>query len=372
MWFFPTTCWNNDSETDDSDDCSGCSDSGAVTPLEAAHHLREQWRGVPAARAVTYSAAPEAPLGPRRPQWRAATPLQPLWLSNTYVHSYLFLLRTRRRPCQALLVLSVAAICKITVGPTDKEQVVCCFVDAANNASAISVFTFGFSFFWLMFWVTHSIVTRADARMILFIRCNPTEFPNFASQLSQFVSTLRQILLNCDSAGMQIIHAEPRESEEAAEIVRGLGWLLHNDQLEAGSFAGMCDTALGAGAQFHRRQFNRTVCVHGEVPVGMIALGIVGPGANAAKFCGRRITPDAIYVLTHEMKACCMRPQIICSRFPASRTKPLIAHCKHSHKLPSAASCIPARCRCLRSSCRHCAACSTKPACHRHCLIMSW
>ena len=86
---------------------------------------------------------------------------------------------------------------------------------------------------------------------------------------------------------MEIIHTEPRESEEAAEIVRGLGWLLHNDQLEAGSFAGTCDTALGAGAQFHRRQFNRTVCVHGEVPVGMIALGIVGPGANAAKFCGR-------------------------------------------------------------------------------------
>jgi hypothetical protein len=28
-------------------------------------------------------------------------------------------------------------------------------IDAANNASAISVFTFGFSFFWLMFWVTH-------------------------------------------------------------------------------------------------------------------------------------------------------------------------------------------------------------------------
>ena len=97
---------------------------------------------------------------------------------------------------------------------------------------------------------------------------------------------------------MQIIHTEPRESEEAAEIVRGLGWPLHNDQLEAGSFAGMCDTALGAGAQFHRRQFNRTVCVHGEVPVGMIALGIVGPG-NAAKFCGRRITQDTIYVLTH-------------------------------------------------------------------------
>jgi hypothetical protein len=62
---------------------------------------------------------------------------------------------------------------------------------------------------------------------------------------------------------MELIHTEPRESEEAAEIVRGLGWLLHNDQLEAGSFAGMCDTALGAGAQFHRRQFNRTVCVHG-------------------------------------------------------------------------------------------------------------
>jgi AraC-like DNA-binding protein len=31
----------------------------------------------------------------------------------------------------------------------------------------------------------------------------------------------------------------------------------------------------------------------------MIALGIVGPGANAAKFCGRRLTPDTIYVLTH-------------------------------------------------------------------------
>jgi hypothetical protein len=77
---------------------------------------------------------------------------------------------------------------------------------------------------------------------------------------------------------MQIIHTEPCESEEAAEIVRGLGWLLHSDQLEAGSFAGMCDTTLGAGAQFLRRQFNRTVCVHGEVPVGMIALGIVGSG----------------------------------------------------------------------------------------------
>ena len=75
---------------------------------------------------------------------------------------------------------------------------------------------------------------------------------------------------------MQTIHTEPRESEEAAEIVRGLGWPLHNDQLEAGSFDGICDTTLGAGAQFHRRQFNRTVCVHGEVPVGMIALGIVG------------------------------------------------------------------------------------------------
>ena len=145
------------------------------------------------------------------------------------------------------------------------------------------------------------------------------------------------------SAVMEIIHTEPRESEEAAEIVRGLGWLLHNDQLEAGSFAGMCETALGAGAQFHRRQFNRTVCVHGEVPVGMIALGIVGPGANAAKFCGRRITPDAIYVLTHGDEGVLLRPQIICSRFPASRTKPLIAHCKHSHKLPSAASRIPAR-----------------------------
>ena len=98
---------------------------------------------------------------------------------------------------------------------------------------------------------------------------------------------------------MEIIHTEPRESEEAAEIVRGLGWLLHNDQLEAGSFAGMCDTALGAGAHSTADNSTARFVSHGEVPVGMIALGIVGPGANAAKFCGRRITPDAIYVLTH-------------------------------------------------------------------------
>ena len=45
---------------------------------------------------------------------------------------------------------------------------------------------------------------------------------------------------------MQIIHTEPRESEEAAEIVRGLGWLLHNDQLEAGSFARLGGFACGA------------------------------------------------------------------------------------------------------------------------------
>ena len=97
---------------------------------------------------------------------------------------------------------------------------------------------------------------------------------------------------------MEIIHTEPRESEEAAEIVRGLGWSSTTTSLKRGASLG-CVIGPGAGAQFHRRQFNRTVCVHGEVPVGMISLGIVGPGANAAKFCGRRITSDAVYVLTH-------------------------------------------------------------------------
>jgi hypothetical protein len=42
---------------------------------------------------------------------------------------------------------------------------------------------------------------------------------------------------------MKILHAEVRESEEAAEITRKLGWEAHNDQIEPGSFGGMCDTA---------------------------------------------------------------------------------------------------------------------------------
>ena len=95
----------------------------------------------------------------------------------------------------------------------------------------------------------------------------------------------------------------------------------------------------------------------------MIALGIVGPGANAAKFCGRRITPDAILLVKRmEMKACCMRPQIICSRFAASRTKPLIAHCKrsaqtsisrfsHTGSLPVPAAFMPRYSRVLDEAC---------------------
>lgn len=63
---------------------------------------------------------------------------------------------------------------------------------------------------------------------------------------------------------MKIIHTEPRASEEAAEIVRELGWDVHNDQLEAESFAGVCDTAISTDAQFHLRRFNRTVCAIGR------------------------------------------------------------------------------------------------------------
>ena len=35
-------------------------------------------------------------------------------------------------------------------------------IDAANNAIAISVFTFGFSFFWLMFWTHQEHKKTAD------------------------------------------------------------------------------------------------------------------------------------------------------------------------------------------------------------------
>ncbi len=35
-------------------------------------------------------------------------------------------------------------------------------IDAANNAIAISVFTFGFSFFWLMFWAHQEHKKTAD------------------------------------------------------------------------------------------------------------------------------------------------------------------------------------------------------------------
>jgi hypothetical protein len=37
---------------------------------------------------------------------------------------------------------------------------------------------------------------------------------------------------------MKIFRAEVRESEEAAEITRKLGWEVHNDQIEPGSFGG--------------------------------------------------------------------------------------------------------------------------------------
>ena len=141
MWYFPTTCWNNG--CDGSDDCSGCSDSGAATPLETAYHSREQWRGAPAARVLARSTAPQAPVAPRRPQRRVATPLQPLWLSNTYVHSYFFLLRTRSVGLVRPFSSSCRGNLQNQVGPTDKEQVVC-LVDAANNASAISVSFFFF------------------------------------------------------------------------------------------------------------------------------------------------------------------------------------------------------------------------------------
>src|SRR5258705_7454311 len=52
---------------------------------------------------------------------------------------------------------------------------------------------------------------------------------------------------------MKILHAEVRESEEAAEITRKFGWEVHNDQIEPGSFGGMCDAAWTTEAQFHRR-----------------------------------------------------------------------------------------------------------------------
>ena len=66
---------------------------------------------------------------------------------------------------------------------------------------------------------------------------------------------------------MKILHAEVRESEEAAEITRKLGWEVHNDQIEPGSFGGMCDAAWMTEAQFHRRQFTRKVCAHVGLPV---------------------------------------------------------------------------------------------------------
>ena len=99
---------------------------------------------------------------------------------------------------------------------------------------------------------------------------------------------------------MKIIHTEPRASEEAAEIVRGLGWDVRNDQIEAGSFAGMCDTALGADAQFHLRRFNRTVVVHGVAPRDMVSLGVFGADADAASLCGSRITVNTICVVSDE------------------------------------------------------------------------
>ena len=53
---------------------------------------------------------------------------------------------------------------------------------------------------------------------------------------------------------MKILHSEVRASEEAAEITRKLGWEVHNDQIEPGSFGGRCDAAWMTEAQFHRRQ----------------------------------------------------------------------------------------------------------------------
>jgi hypothetical protein len=37
---------------------------------------------------------------------------------------------------------------------------------------------------------------------------------------------------------MKILHAEVRESEEAAEITRKLGWEVHNDQIEPEALEG--------------------------------------------------------------------------------------------------------------------------------------
>ncbi len=98
---------------------------------------------------------------------------------------------------------------------------------------------------------------------------------------------------------MKILHAEVRESEEAAEITRKLGWEAHNDQIEPGSFGGMCDTAWITEAQFHRRQFTRKVCVYGSPPNGMVMFGVPGPYSNGARFGGHWITSDAICVLPH-------------------------------------------------------------------------
>ena len=98
---------------------------------------------------------------------------------------------------------------------------------------------------------------------------------------------------------MKTLHAEVRESEEAAEITRKFGWEVHNDQIEPGSFGGMCDAAWTTEAQFHRRQFTRKVCVYGSAPNGMVTFGVPGPYSNGARFGGHWITSDAICVLPH-------------------------------------------------------------------------
>ena len=98
---------------------------------------------------------------------------------------------------------------------------------------------------------------------------------------------------------MKILHAEVRASEEAAEITRKLGWEVHNDQIEPGSFGGMCDAAWMTEAQFHRRQFTRKVCVHGSAPNGMVMFGVPDPYSNGARFGGHWITSDAICLLPH-------------------------------------------------------------------------
>ena len=99
---------------------------------------------------------------------------------------------------------------------------------------------------------------------------------------------------------MKIIHTEPRASEEAGgDCART--WLgFRNDQIEAGSFAGVCDTALGADAQFHLRRFNRTVVFHGVAPRDMVSLGVFGADADAASLCGSRITVNTICVVSDE------------------------------------------------------------------------